>query len=257
MSIEETLRAHLPAPLFAAARRVYNSRPSAVRARRGHRLDTRAGRAVAEAAGWTVARGPFRGMTYVEAYGDLGAKVLGSYEEELHETVEELIAADYGTIINVGAAEGYYAVGMAMRCPDARVIAYETSPRGQALCTQMARLNDVQVDVRGTFTAQDLTTVGDDRVLVVMDIEGGELPLLDPAVEPALAEADHLVELHDFVDPSITPTILERFRGTHDARIIRTRDRRPADYPELTAATARVLDEHRPCPMEWALLTKR
>ncbi|KRE37612.1 hypothetical protein ASG73_08095 [Janibacter sp. Soil728] len=202
-------------------------------------------------------RGPFRGMKYVEAYGDLGAKVLGSYEEELHETVEQLVAANYDVIINVGAAEGYYAVGFALRCPQAKVIAYETSPAGRELCASMAQLNAVPVEVRGTFTTGDLADVPDGRTLVLMDIEGGELALLDPDVAPSLSLVDHVVELHDFVDPSIKETILARFRDTHDARLVATTPRREADYPELTSRTARVLDEHRPCPMEWAILTRR
>lgn len=257
MTLKEQLRSHLPQPLFAAGRSVYRMRPSAVSARRRYRRDTEAGIAVAESVGWVVQRGPFRGMRYVEAYGDLGAKVLGSYEEELHETVEQLANAHYDTIINVGAAEGYYAVGFALRCPQARVIAYETSRAGRELCGSMAGLNEVQVEVRGTFTVDDMSEVPSGRTLVLMDIEGGELALLDPDVAPALSRADHLIELHDFVDPTIKPTIMARFRHTHQARLVATAPRRVADYPELTSRTARVLDEHRPCPMEWAVLTKR
>lgn len=257
MTLKGQLRSRLPRPIFAAGRSVYRRRPSAVAARRTHRRDTEAGTAVAESVGWVVQRGPFRGMRYVEAYGDLGAKVLGSYEEELHETVERLATTQYDTIINIGAAEGYYAVGFALRCPQARVIAYETNPAGREFCSAMARLNGVQVEVHGTFTVADLTEVPAGRTLVLMDIEGGELALLDPDVAPGLSRADHLVELHDFVDPTIKPTILARFRDTHEARLVATAPRRLADYPELTSRTARVLDEHRPCPMEWALLTRR
>lgn len=257
MAVKERLRNHLPPALFAAGRSVYRLRPSAVAARRRHRRDTAAGISVAESVGWVVKRGPFRGMRYIEAYGDLGAKVLGSYEEELHETVEHLVAERYDTIINIGAAEGYYAVGFALRCPQSRVIAYEMNPEGRELCASMARLNEVHVEVRGTFTAADLAALPGGRTLVLMDIEGGELDLLDPDVAPALSRVDHLVELHDFVDPSIKSTILARFRDTHDARLVATRPRRAADYPELAAGTTRVLDEHRPCPMEWVVLTRR
>lgn len=256
MNVKESLRTHLPAPVFAALRSVYSMRPSAVIRRSRHRRDMEAGTAVADAAGWVVQRGPFQGMRYVEAYGDLGAKVLGSYELELHDVVQELVESGYDTIINVGAAEGYYAVGFAKRCPQATVIAYEMSPAGRELCAAMARLNDVRVDVRGTFTADDLEDLPAGRTLMVMDIEGEELALLDPDIAPALARADHLVELHDFVDPAIKPTILARFGDTHRARIIATQPRSAADFPELTSRTERVLDEHRPGPMEWAVLTR-
>jgi len=67
----------------------------------------------------TVASGPFRGMRYVaRAYHSAyHAKLLGTYEMELHGIVEELCRETPGIIVDVGAAEGYYAVGLAMRLP--------------------------------------------------------------------------------------------------------------------------------------------
>ena len=66
---------------------------------------------------------------------------LGIYERELYPTVEEAIAAKYPLIVDIGAAEGYYAVGMAMRSPQSQVIAYEMDPRGQALLRDMIAIN--------------------------------------------------------------------------------------------------------------------
>lgn len=87
----------------------------------------------------------------------------------------------------------------------------------------MAQLNAVPVEVRGTFTTGDLADVPDGRTLVLMDIEGGELALLDPDEAPDLSRVDHLVERHDFVNPSIKETNLARFRNTHEARLIATK----------------------------------
>ena len=257
MAVEEFLRAKLPAPAFGAARAVYNARPRALLARHAYQRDVAAGRAVAGAVGWTVQRGPFAGMRYVEAYGDLGAKVLGCYELELHGALEGLIAASYDNYVNIGAAEGYYAVGLAYRQPSAKVIAYEMDEAGRRLCSQMTRLNEVQVEVRGEFSHRDLDQLPAGNTLLIMDIEGGELPLLNPTIAPGLLQMDHLVELHDFIDDAIKPTILRRFSATHEIEIVGTAGRRPSDYPELTAATVRVLNEHRPGPMEWAVMRRR
>jgi hypothetical protein len=256
VDLEKVLRAKLPPLAYAGARMAYRWRRSAVRARRQHRLDLAASRAVAEAAVWRVQRGPFKGLRYVEAYGDLGAKILGSYEQELYPTIEQLIAVGYDNIVNVGAAEGYYAVGLAWRVPAANVIAYEISEKGRVLCAELALLNGVTVEVRGEFTLAELKLIPAGRTLVIMDIEGGELALLDPDLEPRLLDADHLVELHDFIDPTIKPTLLRRFGATHDCRIQRTADRCANDYAELTVSTRRVLNEHRPGPMEWAMMSR-
>ena len=46
-----------------------------------------------------------------------------------------------------------------------------------------------------------------------MDCEGGEVDLLQPDLAPNLRYSDVLVELHDFLNPTISETILSRFRG--------------------------------------------
>ena len=51
--------------------------------------------------------------------------LLGTWELELTEIWERILANDYSLMVDVGAAEGYYAVGMNLRKPNAEVIAYE------------------------------------------------------------------------------------------------------------------------------------
>src|SRR5438445_9468790 len=77
-----------------------------------------------------VIAGPFQGLTYVSTArgSSIGPKLLGTYEIELREVVEEIIRRGYKTIINIGAGEGYYGVGLAKRMPDARVICFDAEP---------------------------------------------------------------------------------------------------------------------------------
>src|SRR5271166_5203781 len=72
----------------------------------------------------TVQAGPFRGMRYIDQShsSSLIPKWLGLYERELHDCIEEAIASPFQTVLDIGAAEGYYAVGLALRMHDARVI---------------------------------------------------------------------------------------------------------------------------------------
>src|SRR5919106_5511514 len=76
-------------------------------------------RRVADELGLTVRSGPFAGLRYVDAAVGapdradcLPAKLLGSYERELHHAVERQLEVGFSTIVNVGAAEGYYALGL-------------------------------------------------------------------------------------------------------------------------------------------------
>jgi precorrin-6B methylase 2 len=92
-------------------------------------------------------------MRYVEqSVGSaLYPKLLGTYEKELQPVIERLCAKGYLWIIDVGAAEGYYAIGMALRCEDAHVVAFESVETGRQLIRQLAQLNRIEnkVEIHG------------------------------------------------------------------------------------------------------------
>jgi hypothetical protein len=124
----------------------------------------------------------------------------------------------------------------------------------------MAEHNGVadRVLVRGPCSHDVLNALPGD-VSLLLDCEGCELELLRPDLVPALRRWPIIVELHDFVDPSITATIVERFSPTHDVEIVPGTGRDPATVPELAALDPRVgaavLSEFRPAAMRWGVLT--
>src|SRR5687767_8100107 len=62
--------------------------------------------------GSRIWNGPFKGMEYVDAQteGALIPRLLGTYECELHPHLERLAGEGLDCVIDVGCAEGYYAV---------------------------------------------------------------------------------------------------------------------------------------------------
>lgn len=213
--------------------------------------------------GLTVAGGPFAGLRLpgVAAGGCLLPKLLGCYEAPLHPHVRAAAGRGYGTIVNIGCAEGYYAVGLARLMPAARVFAYDTDPRARELCRQTAALNGVadRVTVGGRFDGADFARFA--GALVVCDIEGGERDLLDPAAFPALRDIDLIVELHDFLDPALSGLILDRFAASHDAVVVDLAERTlrlPEPFPALREIDGLVAAwEMRPGASPWAVLTRR
>jgi hypothetical protein len=199
-------------------------------------------------------------MQYVEsAVGSmLGPKLLGTYESEIVDIIEELVRNRYDRIIDIGAAEGYYAVGLLRRDKSTWMIAFEATENGQKLLAEMAERNDVssRLDVRGQCTTADLQiSIGNNmEVAIVCDIDGGEYELLDPVRVPALKSCDILVETHDCYNPKITSTLMERFRSTHTIKRVRSAKRRSRDLPSADGFSARevvkLASEHRP-PQEW------
>jgi hypothetical protein len=184
-----------------------------------------------------VRAGPFTGMRYFDgAAGSVHLpKLLGIYERELNACIEQACALNFPLIVGLGAAEGYYAVGMALRNPTARVIAFEMDARVRAALAEKARLNDVadRVEIRGKCEPEDLERALADtpRPLVICDVEGYESVLLDPATVPSLRRAWILVELHEFIERGISEKIRERFVATHKIAQIWQQERKIADFP--------------------------
>src|SRR5690242_19965508 len=90
-------------------------------------------------------REPFKGMRYPEsslASRDGILILFGTYELEVHAIIEEIAQRKYEQIIDVGSAEGYYAVGLArrMKIP---VVAFDCEPRERRYLRQLAALNNV------------------------------------------------------------------------------------------------------------------
>src|SRR4051795_11776336 len=93
--------------------------------------------------GCRVHQGPFASMRYVD--NSIGSayipKLLGLYERELQHCIEAISCLNPELIINIGAGEGYYAVGLAICNPSSRIIAYELEPAGRCAMAQMADVN--------------------------------------------------------------------------------------------------------------------
>jgi hypothetical protein len=209
--------------------------------------------------GTDVIAGPFKGMHFIEASAE-GChipKLLGCYEQELHGFIATIVSREYANILNIGCAEGYYAVGFKKLVPDARVIACDTSSRAQQACAELARRNEVSLDIRGTFTPDDFAAY-EGETLVWCDIEGGEADLLDPVKAPALQQMEIVVELHPSVQKPEIASVPDRFKETHNVAILWPRVGR-SDLPELFRSLGHLdqllaIWEWRSTPTPWAIM---
>lgn len=185
--------------------------------------------------GLTVMQGPLAGLEFIaqSAEGCHVAKLLGCYEQPLQPHISTAINAGYDVILNIGCAEGYYAVGMARQLSATRVLAHDLDPTAQAICRKLAKQNGVadRVEVGGLFQPADFARFSDQHTLVLCDIEGGEAELLDPAKAPALAGMDLIVESHECLIPGITQQLMARFAPTHVITVVHDDGQRRLDNP--------------------------
>ncbi|PXX89309.1 hypothetical protein DIT71_15520 [Marinobacter vulgaris] len=219
-----------------------------------------------------VRHGPFRGMKYpcADSVGStLFPKLLGSYESELHPILETVFAREYTDIVDVGCAEGYYAVGLGLRFPDAMLHAYDVNGKARELCREMAELNGIDANrlrVAGKLDCSSLHAFEfAGCALIVSDCEGFEKELFAPETPGFMARHDFLIEAHDMVDIHISGYLKNIFSSTHDAVVIESVDdihkAQRYQYPELEKFSLPerkiLLSEERRSTMEWLLLLSR
>ncbi len=216
--------------------------------------------------GLEVRRGPFAGMHYMPGQehisGLLISRLVGSYEHQIYPWIAEWIAGDFDVVIDVGCAEGFYAVGLALAMPRVVVHAYDTYEPARRDCAELARINGVQdrVVIGSECSASTLAEVSDARVALLSDCEGYEKRLLDPDTTPNLRDWSIIVEQHDNVDPTIGATIERRFRETHEIEVISDAPPdgdRPLELEWMTEEQVRLVLHERPLPMTWARLRPR
>lgn len=219
--------------------------------------------------GPVVLSGPFQGLPYLDEIGFCGPilpKWIGSYECELHEFVESVIADPPALIVDIGSAEGCYAVLLAARLPGARVVSFDfdlLAVRAQRRLAALNRVGNLEIEKmcdHARLASLISSTKG--MSLVICDIEGAELEVIDPAGCSALAKADILVELHEVAGRSRAALVEElgsRFASTHSATFIplepRDAERFAAVCPRLSREDLeRALDEDRGVSCGWLVL---
>jgi hypothetical protein len=212
-----------------------------------------------------VLSGPFQGLRFIPFASGSGLlpKIVGSYELEIHPAIAASLRRGYRRIVNVGCGEGYYAVGYARALPGATVHAFDLDVLARRRLRTLACLNGVADRIRTAARCgpEDLEALAGPGSLVFCDCEGCEKGLLDPSRAPALATADILVEVHDFVDPSISSTLLRRFQATHEIEVFSMQGRDGFHLPQLDGLSPEqrraALWEGRPAGMQWAWMKPR
>jgi hypothetical protein len=183
--------------------------------------------------GTIIHQGPFAGLNFLDqsAEGCHIAKLLGCYEQPLQPFIYEAIKRNYHTLLNIGCAEGFYAVGMARNMPDTRIMAYDINPKAQETCKLLAKKNSVDhlVSVNALFEPKDFEQYGQNKTLILCDIEGNEAELLDPEIAPALKTMDLIVESHEVLIPGITKRLIQRFQQSHQITLVQDNGQRQLD----------------------------
>lgn len=213
------------------------------------------------ALGTQVHQGLFRGMHIPVQTGwddgNFGAKLFGTYEHELQGAIAHAIWRRPEVVVNVGCAEGYYAIGLARLLPQAVIYAMDISDSSRALCEDYAEKNKVKVTVLKGATSPEQLIVGSmvGHRLFMVDCEGDEMELLDPERCIPLRHSDIIVECHDFLRKDASSILADRFAATHRVELVRPRLPNFEQFEFLrvapTVMSVLMVMEKRPMPTYW------
>ena len=211
-----------------------------------------------------VLNGPFAGMRYLNepVWGSITPRWIGSYESCLHSVIREIIRSGYSRVIDVGCAEGYYAVGLCRALPTSEVLAYDMDIESRAQVLRLWVMNGSpgKLTVGGLLDHAELNRIVRSNTVLVCDIEGGEIQLLNPTSCSALKNMDVLVEVHQTGSIPMAvnaATLRERFRSSHEVMQINE----SADAVQLNHVShlapeqlKEAIAEGRPHPQIWLWL---
>jgi hypothetical protein len=213
-----------------------------------------------------VMNGPFKGMIYPN-YKSFGSmifpKLIGSYEKELFPVWNEVIEKKYDKIIDIGSAEGYFTVGLALKSKsDCRVLAVDISQKALEMCKSIAELNGVgkRIDYQLGIDSAGLGLIcKDKRCFILCDSEGFEKELFISKDISALKNCDILIETHDSKVFGVSKYLFELLDPTHSIVRINSIDdvqkMNIYDFPELKSLSERArliaLTEGRSNIQEW------
>jgi hypothetical protein len=235
-----------------------------------------------------VQNGPFKGM----AYPDSGVwvscrfeKVIGFYEFEVYPWIEQILESKvrFTSIVNIGAADGYFAVGLGRLFEGAPVFAFEAADDRYRSLVRLGELNGLSARLsagKWCAPADLLSLKVGSNPLVICDVDGYEDILMDPEVVPWLRSATILLEVHEFLAPDLDEEgkraferkhpflvrdmgkkIRARFQGTHeiDERLVSAVpvDRYPVFLNLAMGEIFALAESDRCCIHPWFLMTPK
>jgi len=173
--------------------------------------------------------------------GDRAGMLLGLYEREVAGLLQKYMPGR-STFIDIGAADGYYAVGMLVAGLCDECVAFEASEKGRASILDLAKINDFEnhIKILGAANENTLSELSKnhqlDRSVILCDIEGEEINVFNDNSIAILDGSIIIIELHRYkglnVD-QVEAILRSRAKKYFHVETVKSGARFPLDIPEL------------------------
>lgn len=185
--------------------------------------------------GTTILHGPFKGMKYLSRSSNSAyiPKILGIYEKEIYSVLLDFLNKS-DLFINIGCAEGYYAVGSALRYPHLNIITYDIDKESRQFLSKLKTKNDVQnINIKKKFSDTEFSFIQNSsyqNFTYLIDIEGEELNIFSKYYNH-FNNSYFIIELHDKSSKKIESYLKKFFSQTHSTYSIPIKNKLISDLP--------------------------
>ena len=169
-----------------------------------------------------VQHGLFKGLQvgelgFWDGGGDAGAKILGIYEQQILGELQKI--EKFKTLVNIGAADGYYGFGLIFANKCERAIFFESEIKSRAEIEKMNQKYNFDIEIRAAASRENLKALIEGLSmrdsLFLIDIEGAEFNIFDRELINHMNGCTAILEVHDFLDPEYDKKILEAKFASH------------------------------------------
>tara|TARA_B100000768_G_scaffold162457_1_gene163073 strand:- start:303 stop:1139 length:837 start_codon:yes stop_codon:yes gene_type:complete len=219
--------------------------------------------------GHQVAYGTFKGMKLSKntywSKNDIITHILGVYEKHVLKKIIEFSKKGNYPFIDIGAADGYFAIGMAFSETFKKIYAFEIDEEGRRSLNRNIENNfckdKVVVDIEANFETLKEIVDKNKSAVILIDIEGSEFDLLDDNLLQLLSNCYIVCELH----PTLSANgfekqnmLINNAKAFFDVSIIQRESYSPNKFSELNEFTDEerliAFGEGRENNMNWLIL---
>ena len=210
----------------------------------------------------TVQQGPFKGMVMNEdqfwGQGDSSSKILGLYEKEIQDLIVSIQKdKEYSTFVDIGGADGFFAIGSLVNNLFKKCEVFEISKKGRISIQKNSKQNNVYDSIRIHDKASKASLTKIDNInnsLILCDIEGGEYELFDEKLIKKIYPSDIIIEIHKNKENSLV-NFEKRFTKIYSITKITQEPRSLKNFKELENINdnnrALITSEGRSYVQEW------
>ena len=193
-----------------------------------------------------VKYGPFKGLKLSEkvwwSHTDMGSILFGFYEKEiLEEVLKTSINKEKKNFIDIGAADGYYAIGVLKSNLYDHSYCFELTKKGREVIKENSILNNVfkKISIHGevdTLLSNYLPFYILNNSLILIDIEGHEFNLLSLEFLKEIKYAKVIIEIHEYFHEDgvrMLEELKKKLKIFFEIKEITTQQRNLAPFIEL------------------------